>query len=122
MAANPATTIANATTNSAMFMNASTRKPGQDTRAWMSFCNLGAMAPSLSRLEVAHHPSNFPTRWPCRVSEGGVVGWERLEDGDGRDRDDGGRDWGRLGHALAAAEQEAARRFSSPCGDRLGRA
>src|SRR5689334_17217337 len=41
-----------------------------------------------------HHPSNFPTRWPCRVSEGRVVGCERLEDGDGRDRDDGGRDWG----------------------------
>src|SRR4051794_13824844 len=69
-----------------------------------------------------HPPSNFLARWRCRVIEGRVVDWERLGGGDGRDRDDGGRDWSRLGRALAAAEQEAARRFGSPCGDRLGRA
>src|SRR3954449_2614241 len=69
-----------------------------------------------------HPPSNFLARWPCRVIEGRVVDWERLEGGDGRDRDDGGRDWGRLWRALSAAEQEAARRFGSPCGNRLGRA
>src|SRR3954468_7961485 len=70
-------------------------------------------------LSSPHHPSNFLARWPCRVIEGRVVDWEGLEGGDGRDRDDGGRDWGRLGRALAAAEQEAARRFGFPCGDPL---
>src|SRR3954470_4094578 len=52
------------------------------------------------RVPRAHHPSNFLRRRPCRVIEGRVVDWERLEGGDGRDRDDGGRDWGRLGRAL----------------------
>src|SRR3954447_22203850 len=76
----------------------------------------------LKSVRWPYHPSNFRARWPCRVIEGRVVGWERLEGGDGRDRDDGGRDRGRLGRALTAAEQEAARRFGSSCGDRLGRA
>src|SRR3954469_24330311 len=75
-----------------------------------------------AKLHRSHHPSNFLVRWPCRGIEGRGVNWERLEGGDGRDQDDGGRDWGRLGRALTAAEQEAARRFGSPCGDRLGRA
>src|SRR3954465_14576047 len=69
-----------------------------------------------------HPPPNFLPHGRCRVIEGRVVDWERLGGGDGRDRDDGGRDWSRLGRALAGAEQEAGRRFGSPCGDPLGRA
>src|SRR4051794_13093124 len=92
------------------------RVTGAGSHTWSCHQGQGGEAHS------AHHPSNFLARWRCRVIEGRVVDWERLGGGDGRDRDDGGRDWSRLGRALAAAEQEAARRFGSPCGDRLGRA
>src|SRR4051812_39988754 len=96
------------------------RRTGEDSPSGWATPKLTAIG--LPRGDRPHHPSNFLARWRCRVIEGRVVDWERLGGGDGRDRDDGGRDWSRLGRALAAAEQEAARRFGSPCGDRLGRA